>query len=83
MEKFGRGLVNVATCWIELPKRMAAGGYEDNPWTGIGGGFLRGASLTLLRLGVGAYETLTFPVGYPNHYASPYEGMEMPDYAWE
>ena len=79
VEKLGRGLANVATCWIELPKRAAAGRYAENPWIGVSSGLVNGASLTLLRFGVGAYETLTFPFGS----TSPYESMELPDYAWE
>ena len=83
IHKLGRGLVNITTGWIELPKQVAAGRYEVNPWTGIGGGLLRGGSLTLLRLGLGVYETLTFPFPYPACYASPYEAIEIPDHAWE
>ncbi len=83
VEKLGRGLVNVALGWIEVPKQTARGQYEENPFIGIGTGFLRGVSMTVLRFGVGAYETLTFPLPYPGHYASPYAGMEMPDHAWE
>lgn len=83
VHKLGRGLANVATGWIEIPKRVAAGRYEENPWTGIGGGLVKGATLTLLRLGLGVYEVLTFPIPYPDNYASPYEGIEVADYAWE
>jgi hypothetical protein len=56
---------------------------EDNPLLGIGGGLLKGSGLALTRLAVGAYETLSFLVPFPKDYASPYEGMELSDYAWE
>ena len=39
--------------------------------------------LTLLREGTGLYELLTFPFPYPKDYASPYEQMELTDYAWD
>ena len=83
IQKMGRGIVNVLTGWIELPKQIHLGMQEDNPITGVGKGLLKGASLTLLRGGVGIYEALTFPIPYPKGFASPYEHMELTDYAWE
>ncbi len=83
IHKMGRGLVNVLTCWIELPKQLHLGSREDNPVVGIGMGLLKGAGLTVLRSGVGVYEAISFPVPYPKDFASPYEQMELPDYAWE
>ena len=83
LDKMGRGVVNVLTGWLELFKQFSLGKQEPNPVTGIAMGLVRGASLTLLRTGVGLYETVSFPVPYPQDYASPYEGMELPDYAWE
>jgi putative exosortase-associated protein (TIGR04073 family) len=79
----GRGLVNVLTGWIEIPKQFGRGKQEDNPVTGMGRGLLRGAGLAVIRTGVGLFETVTFPLSYPKDFASPYESMEIPDYAWE
>jgi len=39
--------------------------------------------MTLLRSGVGLYETVTFPIPLPTGFASPYEQMALNDYAWE
>jgi putative exosortase-associated protein (TIGR04073 family) len=83
IHKMGRGLVNLLTGWIELPKQIHLGSRDDNPVVGLGRGLLKGAGLTILRSGVGIYESLTFPLPYPQGFASPYEGMELPDYAWE
>ena len=83
IHKMGRGVVNVLTGWIELPKQIHLGSQEANPVTGLGRGLLRGAGLTVLRGGVGLYEALTFPFPIPKDFASPYEQMELPDYAWE
>ena len=83
IHKAGRGLVNLLTGWIELPKQIHLGSQEENPVTGLGMGLVRGVGLTVLRGGVGIYEALTFPVPYPKDYASPYEQMELRDYAWE
>lgn len=83
IHKMGRGVVNVLTGWLELPKQIHLGSQEDNPIVGLGRGLLKGAGLTVLRGGVGIYEALTFPLPYPKDFASPYEQMELNDYAWE
>ncbi len=83
IHKMGRGMVNILTSWIEVPKQLDRGRREDNPLAGLSSGILKGVGLTLLRVGVGAYEIVTFPVPYPKDFASPYEQMELRDYAWE
>lgn len=83
IHKMGRGVVNVLTGWIELPKQLHMGSQEDNPVVGLGSGLLKGAGLAVLRMGTGVYEAVTFPLPYPKDFASPYEHMELPDYAWE
>ena len=84
VEKVGRGLTNVLSGWIELPKQIHLGSRESNAVTGLTWGIVKGAGLTLLRVGVGLYEAVTFPIPYyPKNFASPYEEMELEDYAWE
>ena len=83
IHKMGRGVVNVLTGWIEVPKQLHLGAQQENPVTGIGQGLFKGVSLTVLRLGTGIFEALTFPIPYPKDFASPYEQMELNDYAWE
>lgn len=83
VDKLGRGVVNLLTGWIELPKQVHRGGQHPNRLVGLGRGLLRGAGLALLRSGVGLYETVTFAVPYPKGYASLYAQMELPDYAWK
>jgi len=83
IHKAGRGLVNVLTGWIEIPKQVHLGSQEENPVTGLTFGLVKGVGLTVLRMGVGLYEAVTFPLPYPKDFASPYEGMELTDYAWE
>jgi putative exosortase-associated protein (TIGR04073 family) len=83
IHKMGRGVVNVLTGWIELPKQVHLGSQEANPVAGLGWGLVKGISLTVLRAGIGIYETLTFPIPYPKDFASIYEQMELTDYAWE
>ena len=83
IHKAGRGLTNLLTGWIEIPKQIHLGLHDHNPLTGAGMGALKGAGLTLVRAGLGLYEAATFPLSYPKGFASPYESLELHDYAWE
>ena len=83
IHKMGRGVVNVLTGWIELPRQFHLGTQERRPIAGMARGLVNGARLTLVRSGVGIYEALTFALPYPKHYASPYQQLAIPDYAWE
>ena len=83
IHKAGRGITNFLTSWLEVPKGFYQGTQEENPVTGAAGGLLKGAWLFATRAVVGAYEAVTFPIPYPKDYASPYEGLELPDYVWE
>jgi putative exosortase-associated protein (TIGR04073 family) len=83
VHKMGRGVVNVLTGWIELPKQVQLGILEHNPVAGAGWGLVKGLGLTVLRMGIGVYEAVTFPIPYPKHFASPYEHLELGDFAWE
>lgn len=83
IHKAGRGVTNLLTGWLEIPKNFSQGKEEENPFLGMAWGVVKGSGLALTRMVVGAYETVTFPIPYPHDYASPYEAMELPDYAWE
>lgn len=83
IEKAGRGLSNVSTCWLELPRQIVHGWRHGAPVIGVGWGVLKGSGLAVTRLAVGAYETITFVVPYPNGYASPYPKLGLYDFAWE
>ena len=83
IHKAGRGVVNILTGWLEVPKHFSLGKEEENPFLGMAWGVVKGTGLGLTRMVVGAYETVTFLIPYPHEYASPYEAMELPDYAWQ
>lgn len=83
IHKMGRGLGNVLTCWIEIPKNFHLGMQEANPVLGAGGGLIKGTGMAITRFALGAYEAVSFLIPYPKQYASPYEAVELPDYAWE
>ncbi|MBN1517115.1 exosortase system-associated protein, TIGR04073 family [Candidatus Sumerlaeota bacterium] len=66
--KFGRGVVNVFTGWVEVPKAIAEDWREKDPFTGFITGFVRGAVWGAARTATGIYEVVTFPVPIPSGY---------------
>lgn len=67
-KKLGRGLVNILTGWIELPKNIYETSVESNPLAGITIGLAKGLGMTVVRTGAGIYETVTFPFPLPQEY---------------
>ncbi len=68
-EKLGRGLSNLFGGWLEVPATI----HQRYTLQNTGGSFLAGAAEGLfrgvVRTGVGAYETLTFWLPFPRHFA--------------
>ncbi|MGH7254382.1 MAG: exosortase system-associated protein, TIGR04073 family [Nitrospirales bacterium] len=77
--KLVRGVVNVTTGWLEMPKQM----YRHATLQGWTGGLLigpfEGLGMSFVRTLAGAYEVLTFPLPVPPRYQT----MVTPDYVWE
>jgi len=76
--KLVRGLINVVTCPVEIPKQCykitrdrGAIGYVAGPLAGIG--------MTLYRAGFGAVEAVTFLIPPPGFY----DPLCTPAYAWQ
>jgi len=57
--QLARGVVNVATGWVEVPKQSAIGGQKAGG-PGLLGGFFKGVALSATRTLVGGYEIATF-----------------------
>ena len=56
----GRGLLNVATCFVDMPVQMVKGAKESKPeFIGAVGGFAKGATCTVLRAGSGVIDVAT------------------------
>ncbi|NQT33258.1 MAG: exosortase system-associated protein, TIGR04073 family [Candidatus Omnitrophica bacterium] len=66
--KLGRGLVNIVTGWIELPRNIYDTAVEENVLTGITVGLTKGVGMTVVRTAAGVYETVTFPFPIPENY---------------
>ena len=78
-KKLGRGLVNILTGWVELPKNIYETSVESNPFAGITIGLAKGLGMTVVRTGAGIYDTATFPFAMPQEYKAVLE----PEYVFE
>ena len=68
-QKALRGAANLTLgLFIEWPKMICYEAREQGPLVGIPAGFLAGFGLGLMRMGVGAYELVTFPIPIPDDY---------------
>ena len=68
-KKLIRGLANILTGWVELPKNIYDTSVEDNVFSGLTIGLAKGIGMTIVRTGAGIYETITFPFPIPENYA--------------
>ena len=66
--KLCRGVANIATGWIEIPKNMYDTSIKENIVTGLTLGAVKGAAMTFVRTGFGIYDTLTFLLPIPEGY---------------
>ena len=62
-DKLGRGLENLFVFWLEIPHAIMKTGKENGWAQGSTVGVGKGLAFAVARLGVGAYELVTFP--YP------------------
>jgi len=76
LRKLGRGLANILTGWIEIPKNIYDTSVEENIGMGLTVGLARGIGMTVVRTGAGIYETITFPFPLPEDY----EPLLEPEY---
>ena len=66
--KLGRGIVNVVTGWVEIPKRVHETSQTSGALKGLTWGLARGLGYGFIRTAGGAYETVTFPFPAPRDY---------------
>jgi putative exosortase-associated protein (TIGR04073 family) len=76
--KLTRGLINLATGWVEIPKRVQETSQQSGPLAGFTWGLLRGVGYGFIRTAAGLYECVTFPFPAP----PDYEPVLEPDYVF-
>jgi putative exosortase-associated protein (TIGR04073 family) len=67
-QKFGRGVTNVFTCWMEIPHSVAIEWNKTDAVSGVLVGASKGVTWTAARFLAGTYEVLTFPFPTPKDY---------------
>ncbi|MEA3560315.1 MAG: exosortase system-associated protein, TIGR04073 family [Candidatus Omnitrophota bacterium] len=76
LQKLGRGIANVVTGWIEIPKNVYDTSQEENIIMGLTIGLAKGLGMSVIRTGAGIYDTVTFPFPVPEDY----EPLLEPEY---
>lgn len=76
--KLARGVTNMATAVVELPKQTCLT-FRDKGAPGIVIGPLKGIGMTIYRAFIGAVETAFFMVPQPGYY----DPMIDPEYVWQ
>lgn len=74
--KLGRGLANLFTGVVEIPKNISREWRRTDPATGVIVGGVKGVGWAATRMAVGAFDTVTFPVPVPANY----EPLMLPEY---
>lgn len=78
-DKFVRGLANILTSPLEIPRNVQNLTEESGVLVGWTGGICQGIGMMALRIIVGAYETVTFPVPLPADYVP----VIQPEFVWD
>lgn len=73
-EKFGTGVTNVATGWVEIPKTMYVSSMQDGLPSGLTLGVFKGVANTLGRSFMGLADMMTFMI--------PTKPMVTPSVIW-
>ncbi len=78
LTKLTRGVTNIVTGWVEIPKRVQETTQESGALAGFTWGLLRGLGHGFIRTAAGGYELLTFPFPAP----PGYEPVIQPEYVF-
>ncbi len=76
--KLSRGVVNIVTGWVEVPKCMYETAHTSGAPAGFTWGLLRGLGHGFVRTAAGFYEFFTFPFPAPPNY----EPVIQPEYVF-
>lgn len=77
--KLVRGVANMATGWLELPKQIYLTCKEEGYLKGLTVGPVKGVGMTVVRTFAGVGDTATFYLAYPGFYDPLFD----PSYVWQ
>ncbi len=78
-DKLARGFANVLTSPLEVPRNVQNVTQDQGVLVGWTAGLAQGIGMTALRIIVGAYEIITFPIPIPEGYKPVLE----PEFVWQ
>ena len=76
VRKLGRGVANIITGWVEIPKNVYDTTQDENIFMGLTIGLAKGLGMSVIRTGAGIYDAVTFPFPIPQDY----EPLLEPEY---
>ena len=76
---FGRGIANILTCWLEVPRNIINDNFIIMPGLGVFTGLVKAPFYTVGRFGTGFIDFITF--GALGN--SLYNHESFPEYVWE
>ena len=76
IKKLGRGVANIITGWVEIPKNVYETSQDENILMGLTIGLAKGLGMSVIRTGAGIYDAVTFPFPIPQDY----EPLLEPEY---
>jgi putative exosortase-associated protein (TIGR04073 family) len=79
VRKLGRGLANAVTGMLELPQSIVDVSEEEGALAAVTYGVAKGIAMSFVRMTVGVYEVVTFPIPLPFDYAPIVEPEFMMD----
>ena len=79
-DKLGRGVANVFTSPLEIIRGIDLSSKSDGAVKGWTVGVVKGLAGTILRLGAGVIEFVTFPFDFPDKGKAP---IIEPEFVWD
>lgn len=77
--KLNRGIFNILTGWGEIPRQMIISGQDKGWWAVLPVGIPAGAMMTVVRTGVGVFETGLFFIPIDDSYGP----LIDPAFVWQ
>lgn len=78
-DKLARGFANVLASPLEIPRNVQNVTEDQGVLVGWTGGLCQGIGMMALRIIVGAYEIITFPMPFPEDY----KPVITPEFVWQ
>lgn len=79
VKKLFTGIINVATCWIEIPRQLTISVNADGMLVGFPVGLVKAPFMAVTRAAAGVYDTATFISAAPGNF----DAIIHPRFAWE